>query len=380
VKRRGLALGGLAVALGVPGRARAAEPPDVLPSRPDICAAVRKVNDYWIAANPDPGNNQWARATYFSGNMAAYRMTEEPRYLDYARQWAARWAYGLNRGVTTRNADDQCAGQVYYDLYDVSHDPAHVADINESLRLMVYGTQAGRNDDWWWVDALHMAMPVFVRAGGFLADDAYLRKLWKLYYDTKLVRKLYDYTYELWYRDGRFTGVNAIKSPNGKPVFWSRGNGWALAAHAKALSLLNPTERRIHQIAGGDDWRPYRFNITGMARALKTAQRPDGLWNANLADPDHFGGPESSGTALFVFGLAYGIRTHIIDSATYLPVVARAWTGLVTLAVRADGRLGYVQGVGDRPAPTTADETHDFGVGAFLLAGAEVFKLASATC
>jgi rhamnogalacturonyl hydrolase YesR len=370
----------LAAALGVPGRASAAEPLDVLPPRPDICAAVRKVNDRWIAANPDPGNNQWARATYFSGNMAAYRMTEESRYLDYTRQWAAQWAYGLNHGVTTRNADDQCAGQVYYDLYDVSHDATHVADVNESLRLMVYGAQGGKNDDWWWVDALHMAMPVFVRAGGFLADDAYLRKLWKLYYDTKYVRKLYDYTYELWYRDGRFTGSNAIKSPNGKPVFWSRGNGWALAAHAKTLSLLNPTERRIHQVVGGDDWRPYRFNITGMARALKAAQRADGFWNTNLADPDHYGGPESSGTALFVFGLAHGIRNHIIDSATYLPVVARAWNGLVGTAVRADGLLGYVQDVGDRPAPTTAGETHDFGVGAFLLAAAEVFKLASTTC
>src|SRR5262245_60440066 len=86
VKRRGLVWGGLVAALGMPERAAAAVPSDVLPPPQEICAAVRKVNDRWIAANPDPGNNQWARATYFSGNMAAYRMTEEPRYLDHTRQ------------------------------------------------------------------------------------------------------------------------------------------------------------------------------------------------------------------------------------------------------------------------------------------------------
>jgi hypothetical protein len=48
---------------------------------------------------------------------------------------------------------------------------------------------------------------------------------------------------------------------------------------------------------------------------------------------------------------------------------------MVGKAVRADGLLGYVQGVGDRPGRTSAGETHDFGVGAFLLAGSEVARL-----
>ena len=60
------------------------------------------------------------------------------------------------------------------------------------------------------------------------------------------------------------------------------------------------------------------------------------------------------------------------------PVVERAWRGLVSVAVRADGELGYVQGVGDQPAssqPVTLRSTRDFGVGAFLLAGSEVMRL-----
>jgi len=61
-------------------------------------------------------------------------------------------------------------------------------------------------------------------------------------------------------------------------------------------------------------------------------------------------------------------------------MAARAWNGLVAAAVHPNGFLGYVQGVGDRPEssqPITYDSTADFGVGAFLLAGAELAALTS---
>src|ERR687883_304557 len=61
-----------------------------------------------------------------------------------------------------------------------------------------------------------------------------------------------------------------------------------------------------------------------------------------LAPP--FPGAETSGTASFAYGLAYGIRAGLLERATYLPVLARAWNGMVGKAVRADGSLGYVQG------------------------------------
>jgi rhamnogalacturonyl hydrolase YesR len=350
-------------------RLSAAAPAPTLPSRADILAVLRRVNDQWIGAHGDPGDNQWARAAYFSGVMALYRATGEPRYLAYARQWAERNNYAIDNGVATRHADDHMAGQVYYDLNDVAPDPAKLAAINESIRRMVYSTsQPAKVDDWWWADALHMAMPVFVRVARSTGDDAYLQKLWALYTNTKKSRILYDYTYELWYRDG---DAKKAKSPAGKPVFWSRGNGWAIAAHAKVLGL---------QPDLGTRWPEYRYNIQGLARSLAKAQRADGFWNVNLADPAHLPGPETSGTAFFAFGLAYGIRTGVIDRATYLPIAARAWNGMVATAVHSDGFLGYVQGVGYAPEssqPVTTNSTADFGVGGFLLAGTELAKLTS---
>jgi unsaturated rhamnogalacturonyl hydrolase len=359
-----------AVSTPLPGAAAAAAAPSpALPSRADILAVLRRVNDQWIGAHGNPGDNQWARAAYFSGNMALYRATTDARYLGYAQRWAEQNNYAIHNGVATRHADDHMAGQVYYDLNDIAPDPAKVGAINESIRRMVYSSSLPtKADDWWWVDALHMAMPVFVRVARATGDDAYLRKLWALYTDTKKSRALYDYTYELWYRDG---DAKNARSPGGKPVFWSRGNGWAIAAHAKVLGLWPGIDGR---------WPEYRYNIQGLARSLAKSQRTDGFWNVNLADPSHLPGPETSGTAFFVFGLAYGVRTGVLDRATYLPVAARAWNGMVATAVHPDGFLGYVQGVGYAPEssqPVTTNSTADFGVGGFLLAGTELAKLAS---
>ncbi len=361
------ALAGLGAAL-LAGEATAAVPSSVLPSLADITATLRKVNDHWIGAHANPGDNKWARATYFSGNMALYRLTRVSRYLAYATSWAQLHNYGLNTGVTTRHADNHNAGQVYYDLNDVAPDPAKVRAINDSLSRMVNST---KRDDWWWVDALHMAMPCFVRASTYLGDPRFRSKMFSLYTFTKRETGggLYDFGRELWYRDARFTPPAGITSPSGKPVFWSRGDGWALAAHAKVLRRLPTT----------DSHRPeYIRNLQAVSRSLRAVQRSDGFWNVNLGDPAHLPGPETSGTALFAFGMAFGIRTGLLDRATYLPVVARAWNGMVATAVHADGFLGFVQGVGFQPEssqPVTTNTTSDFGVGAFLLAGSEIARL-----
>lgn len=362
------------------GRPASASPPaapphaaaDRLPPRAEIREALTRAADHWIAAHTDPGDNEWARATFFSGLMALHRATGAPRHLAYARSWAEKHGYALHNGVTTRHADDHNAGQTYLDLYEAegSRDEAKIAAIEESLHRMTFTDRPDKNDDWWWDDALHMAMPPFARLSVLRDEPAYAEKLHRLCTHTKSAQGgpgLLDRESGLWYRDDRFL-PGGIVSPGGEPVLWSRGNGWVGAGHAKTLGALPADSPHAAE---------YRATLVRLLEALRRVQRPDGFWNVSLADAAHLPGPETSGTAFFAYSTAYALRTGLVPSS-YAPVAARAWSALTSTALHTDGFLGYVQGVGDRPEssqPITPETTADFGVGAFLLAGTELLKL-----
>ncbi|MGW5350835.1 glycoside hydrolase family 88 protein [Streptomyces sp. NPDC004031] len=361
--------------VGVPAAAHAAgaaAPAATLPARPDIVAVLRRVADQWIGAHAGGGDNQWANSTLMSGLMALHRLTGDVTYLNYVTNWAQAHGWGLNGGTGTRDADNQCAGQAYLDLYDLAPADSKIAAIESCLHTMTYVNQVGKDDDWWWDDALHMAMPQFARLGVLRGDGGYFDKLHRLYNHTKSAEGgpgLYDAVTGLWYRDKNFL-PGGIVSPSGKPVVWSRGNGWVAGAHTKVLKALP---------AGQADVPEYRATLTRLITAVASVQRADGFWNVNLADPNHYPGPETSGTAFFLYGTAYAVASGLVDRTAYLPVAARAWNGLVATAVHPDGVLGYVQKVGDRPdssQPVTYDSSADFGVGGFLLGGTEVAALA----
>jgi unsaturated rhamnogalacturonyl hydrolase len=369
-RRQFLALGAAAATApalpSVAAAAPAAPPSDVLPSKAQITSLVRRVADQWIAGHTDSGDNGWARATFFSGLMAAYRLTNDTRYLNYTRSWAEKHGYGIREGVATRHADNHNAIQVYLDLYDLEPSANKLTAATDTLGRMVASSKI---DDWWWCDALHMAMPSFARIGKQRNDPAYWTKLYQLYNHTKRTRRLWASSSGLWYRDDRFL-PGGIVSPSGKPVFWSRGDGWVAAGHVKTLKALPASQQNVAE---------YKTTLTQLVTALRPIQRTDGFWNVNLGDPQHLPGPETSGTAFFAYSTAYAIKAGLVPAATYQPLAARAWNGMVATAVHPDGFLGYVQKVGDRPEssqPITYDSTADFGVGGFLLAGAELATLA----
>ena len=103
-------------------------------------------------------------------------------------------------------------------------------------------------------------------------------------------------------------------------------------------------------------------------------RRPDGFWHASMLDPASYPSPETSATGFIVYALAYGINEGLLDKDIYLPVVEKGWKALVS-AVETDGKLGYVQPIGADPKKVTRDMTEVYGVGAFLLAGNQIYKL-----
>lgn len=353
-----------------------------LPKKKKILKTLRLTNQYFMDKWPDAGktiftnierpSNIWTRAVYYEGLMALYGIDKKKAYYDYALQWGEKHKWGLRGGVRTRNADNQCCGQTYIDMYllDNKQHPERVRDIKASIDSMKL---TAKIDDWNWIDALQMAMPVFVKLGNLYNDTSYFNRMYDMYAFTKYKHGgngLYNAAEKLWWRDKDF--VPPYKEPNGEDCYWSRGNGWVVAALARTLSELPKTD--IH-------YSEYLQDFKDMLSALPAIQREDGYWNVSLHDPNHFGGKEVSGTSLFIYGMAWGINNGVVDKKTYLPVILKAWNAMAKEVVHPNGKLGYVQGTGKEPKdgqPVGYDKTPDFedyGLGCFLLAGTEIYKL-----
>jgi unsaturated rhamnogalacturonyl hydrolase len=347
----------------------------------DVLQKLRLANKYFMDKWPDPGketvtdkvrpSNIWTRGVYYEGLMALYSIDPQKKYYDYAVDWAQKHNWDLWGAIESGNADNQCAGQTYIDLYllDNKQHPERIQRIKTSIDNMV---SRDKVDDWWWIDALQMAMHIFVRLGSIYNDTSYFRKMHDLYAYTKYKHGdhgLYNPVDHLWWRDKDFDPP--YKEPNGEDCYWSRGNGWVFVALARTLSMLPKSDPHYQE---------YLKDFTDMAEAISKIQRPDGFWNVSLHDSTHFGGKETTGTSMFAYGFAWGVNNNILDAAKYQPVIVRAWTGLSGV-VHPNGFLGYVQGTGKEPKdsqPVTFDHVpnfEDFGLGAFLMAGSEIYKM-----
>ena len=351
-----------------------------LPDRKETLETLIKVNNYFMKKYADyrtPSyngiirpSNIWKRGVYYEGLMALHSVFPREEYYDYAYQWADYHKWGMRNGNTTRNADDQCCGQVYIELYNICPDPEMIKNIKVNIDMVVNTPQV---NDWWWVDAIQMAMPIYAKLGKLTGERKYTDKMWELYSYTRneyAKNGLFNPKDGLWWRDHDF--VPPYKEPNGEDCYWSRGNGWAYAALVRVLEEIPADE--VHRA-------DYVNDFLAMSKAIKKCQRKDGFWNVSLHDETNFGGKETSGTALFVYGMAWGVRNGLLDKKEYLPVLLKAWNAMVQDAVHPDGCLGYVQGTGKEPKdgqPVTYDKIPDFedyGIGCFLLAGTEVYKL-----
>jgi rhamnogalacturonyl hydrolase YesR len=213
---------------------------------------------------------------------------------------------------------------------------------------------------WWWCDALYMAPPVLAQLSSATNDPDYLNFMDHEWWLTS--GALYDPVEHLYFRDSRFL---TMKEANGRKVFWSRGNGWVLAGLALVLQRMPENY---------PDRAKYIAQYKEIAERVAGLQQSDGLWRASLLDPGSYPNPEISGSAFFTYAMAWGIHHGLLDRKKYLPVVKKSWQGILT-HVYADGRLGSIQPIGGEPGKFKPSSSYVYGVGAFLLAGSELYEL-----
>ncbi|HKK40771.1 MAG TPA: glycoside hydrolase family 88 protein [Bacteroidales bacterium] len=318
--------------------------------------------------------NTWRRSFYYEGLSAYYSVSHDSASLASMLNWGNAYSWGMPGGVSTREPRDQCCGQTYTDMYLLDrYKEERIDDTRVCIETML---SSGGNDYWKTTDDLQMAMPLFAGLGKVYDDDRYFDRMNEMYEYTKSQlggSGLYSEDDHLWYRDTTF--LPPYKEPNGGKCFWSRGNGWVIAALVRSADRMPNNSYR----------RSFLKTLKEMIETIVPLQRPDGFWNVSLKDPDHFGGKETTGTALFVYGLAWAINNGEIKGKEYLPVVEKAWNALVDEALHADGSIGYVQGDGSGPGdgqPVTEKAGNDFSdvaLGCFLLAGSEVYKIAKSS-
>lgn len=343
-------------------------------TRSETITILRRVCDYQLAHQPREGqsemnNGNWMRSTFYAGLMAVYLIFDDKKYLDQSIQWSESHHWSLppeqeqpissKRYSWIRHADHHCCAQTYLELYLLKHDPKMVAPTRRSMDQLVAHPRRGR-EEWWWCDALFMSPPALARLGAATGDNRYLFLLDAMWWDTTAC--LLDPGMKLFYRDKTFFHQ---RTKNGRKVFWSRGNGWVMAGTVRVLQYLPPSfphrQRYVHL-------------LQDMASAVAPLQGKDGLWRPSLLDADEFPVPDTSGTGFICYALAWGINHGYLDHQKYVPVVRKAWAGMVS-AVGPDGKLGWVQSPSNHPDVVSADDSYEYGVGAFLLAGSEILKL-----
>ncbi len=314
----------------------------------------------WSYAQTD-----WTNGAMYAGMMALNQVADSPAYMQHLlrvgedNQW--------NTGPYRFFADDYCIGQMYAQLYSIYQQPEMI----EKFRLLADSIVAQPHDEplewvnnihlreWAWCDALFMGPPALAYLSTATGDLKYLQTASKLWWKTSDF--LFDREENLYYRDGRFIPQ---REKNGKKVFWSRGNGWVMGGLARMMDNMP---------AGFPDRPKFEDQFKKMAYRVAGLQTADGTWHASLLDPDNYPAKETSGTGFYVYALTWGINNGLLPEKDFLPVIQKGWQALLD-CVQEDGKLGFVQIPAAAPGQATANDTEVYGVGAFLLAGAELIK------
>lgn len=363
-------------------------PVSAQPTADEVMQVTRLANDYFMSKYSDPTvptnvkrvrpSSLWTRAVYYEGLMALYDIDPQQRYLDYTDKWASFHKWTPRNGITTNDADDQCCEQTYLMRFEKVGDSTMIRPTIANLQHQMKTPNTKKPEaegalcGWWtWIDAIQMAMPVYMHMYKLTGDVRYRDHGMNMYVWSRdtLAGGLLNKKSGLWWRDKDY--VPPYKEPDGQDCYWSRGNGWVYAALVRCMNQL-PAKDKVYKLLKKD------FLL--MTKGVVATQREDGFWNPSLASTN-YAMPETSGTALFLYGLCWGMNQGYLKVKDYKPIADRAWQAMVKTAVHRDGFLGWMQGTGKDPSagqPLSYDKVPDFedyGTGCFLLGATEYYKL-----
>jgi rhamnogalacturonyl hydrolase YesR len=343
-------------------------------NKTDVKTVLKAVADWQVKTPLTHHLADWTNGALYAGMADWAAIADDDIYYNWLKDIAGQlsWNYYVHDNPLRRyHADDYCVGQMYVELYRKYHDKNMIKPMRAYLDQILKDPARGdlkfvNTKDYWstqrwsWCDALFMGPTVWAKIANVTHKKKYLNFMYQEYKAT--TDYLYDKNEDLYFRD---SGYFTRKEANGAKVFWGRGNGWVFAG----LPII------IRELPVKYENKEYFVTIyKEMAVKLLSLQQPDGSWHASLLDPASYPNPEMSATAFFVFGLAWGIENGYLDKEKYLPAVVNGWKAMVS-AVWPDGKVGFIQPIGADPKAVTREMTEVYGVGGFLMAGTQIYKM-----
>lgn len=324
------------------------------------------------------------------GMIALGEALAEPRYPEFTRKNIAfsfdhytyfekkyqgenKWVYPFGQRFITKELDD-CGAM------GASVIAAHRREPQERYRLYLDQvaehilTKQDRLEDgtlvrtfphkWTlWADDLYMGLSFLARMGELSGDRRYFddAALQVINFHKYLFDEHKGLMHHCWYADVQRPGV----------AFWGRANGWALLAQVDLLDRLPKDHAQRSTLLS-----LLQRHILGIAQYQSGA----GLWHQLLDKVDSY--LETSCSAMFTYAVARAVNHGYLEPR-YATIAQRGWEG-VQSKIRPDGQVeGVCAGtvVSDDLVhyyhrPTPLNDIH--GIGAILLAGAEMLQLSKA--
>lgn len=348
---------------------------DKKPVAKDIKSVMTRIADWQVKTPLTHTGADWTNGALYAGMAEWAKIAGDDKYYNWLVEMGDKngWTYMHRKDPRGRyHADDYCVGQMYIELYRKYKDSGMISPLrtyfDEILRNpskvgmeFVFKDTYWATERWSWCDALFMGPTVWAKMANVTGERKYLDFMFNEFKAT--TDYLYSREDKLYFRDSRYF---AQTEANGAKMFWGRGNGWVFAS----LPII------IMELPAEYENKAYFENIfKEMGAKIISLQDEKGYWHASMLDPASYPNPEMSATGFFVYGLAWGINNGYLDKKTYMPVVMKGWNAMKD-AVWPDGKVGWIQPIGENPKNVTREMTEVYGVGAFLLAGTELIKLA----
>ena len=298
-----------------------------------------------------PANWNYEIGVVLMGFERLHQLTKDQTYIDYTKHIIDHFITadgGIRTYVVDEyNSDNIPPGRQLLRLYDLYKEQKYITAAT-TLRNQISIQPRNKAGGFWhklkypsqmWLDGLYMIEPFYAAYAVVKNQPADFNDIINQFVIMEKYGR--DAKTGLLYHgwdESKLQGW-ANKQTGVSPEFWSRSMGWYMMALVDVLDFIpknHPRRKELIEI----------LNRTSTA-IVKFQDAKSGVWwqvtdKANK-EKNYL---ESSGTAMFVFALAKGIRLHYLP-ATFNTALQKAYNGMIKQFVTTDanGQYHFIQAV-----------------------------------